>query len=71
LAIDGRKWTTENSPAALSPGRNPAFITQEAEKAPEPVWAFWRRDESPAPTGTPNPDLPACCLAKTLRYLVS
>lgn len=52
-----------NSATALSPGRTPAFITQEAGKAPEPVWTFGRTDRSLVPTGIPNADLPATGLA--------
>jgi hypothetical protein len=43
--------------AALTPGKDPVHIVQEAEWAPGPVWMG---AENLAPTGIRSPDLPAC-----------
>jgi hypothetical protein len=46
-----------HGPAALSPRKETLVsIEQEAGWAPEPVWALWWREKSPAPAGTRTPN---------------
>jgi len=45
--------------------RTPIPTEQDAGWAPEPVWSFWRRDKSPAPTGIRAPDRPARTLVSS------
>jgi hypothetical protein len=51
-----------NIPAALLQENNPLPIEQEAEWAPEPVWTFWGRKKSLAPTTIQTLGHPACRL---------
>ena len=45
-----------HAPAAVTPGKEPVPIVQEAGWAPEPVWIV---AENLAPTAIRSPDLPA------------
>ena len=55
-----------HAPAALSPGKGPVPIVQEAEWAPGPVGTG---EENVTPTGLRSPDRPSCSkLLYLLRY---
>jgi len=55
-----------NQEVALMCGKaHLAPIRHMAEWAPEPVWTFWRRGNSPAVTGTRTPDRLAYSLVTT------
>jgi len=44
------------TPHSYSNGNNPPYpLGYEVERAPEPVWRFWRRGESLTATGFWNP----------------
>jgi len=61
-------------PAALLQENNPLPIEQEVEWAPEPVWTFWGRKKSLAPTTIQALGCPACRLQtipNTLSWLPS
>jgi len=61
LNLGTRRGSAVNFTSRLlfSMERTPIPTEQDAGWTPQPVWSFWRREKSPAPTGIRAPDRPA------------
>ena len=58
LALEGGGWWTPSSGRSAL-GKEPSPILLEAGRAPQLVWAAWRKEKSLAPAGIQKPNRPS------------